>query len=164
MANCYQNNIHKFCDIGEDNVLDTIFSQFESLERPGLLGYVKENERNKTGIAKLFGMMMPENCNDEKLKIKIPKKVMLPEKPKSVGSPPDLRKEIPIQKKSVIETERKIESDDALLAKAGNFVISCFNVQRQIQNIAMPTPRLARKPPANPRFRDAVENFIKSFQ
>ncbi|CAO4370226.1 unnamed protein product [Caenorhabditis nigoni] len=135
MANCYQNNIHKFCDIGEDNVLDTIFSQFESLERPGLLGYVKENERNKTGIAKLFGMMMPENCNDEKLKIKIPKKVMLPEKPKSVGSPPDLRKEIPIQKKSVIETERKIESDDALLAKAGNLSSAALMYNGKIQTL-----------------------------
>lgn len=122
MANCYQDKLPKYCDIGEDNVIDTIFSNFESLEQPGLFSYLKKEKSNQTGIAKLFGMMMPEGCSSEKMKIKIPKKLVVPDKPKSVGSPAALQKKLPIQKESLTKSANNSseESYTNLMAKSGN--------------------------------------------
>lgn len=135
LANCYQNNLHKFCDIGEDNFLDSIFSQFETMKQPGLLGYLHKEKQNTSGIAKLFGLMMPEGCNDEKLKIKIPKKIVIPDKPKSVGSPPEVRKDLATQKKSLTENKNNTESDDVLLAKSGNLSSAALLFDGRIQTL-----------------------------
>ncbi|CAI9648310.1 Chondroitin proteoglycan 4 domain-containing protein [Caenorhabditis elegans] len=137
IANCYQDNIHKFCDIGEDNLLDTIFSQFEALqEQPGILGYVKKVENNnKTGISKLFGLMLPDGCNDKKMQFKIPKKISL-DKPKSVGSPSNAHNEIPSQKnspKSAVKNET--DTEDALMAKSGNLSTAAVMFKNKVHTL-----------------------------
>uniref|UniRef100_A0A1I7UI00 CPG4 domain-containing protein n=1 Tax=Caenorhabditis tropicalis TaxID=1561998 RepID=A0A1I7UI00_9PELO len=138
VANCYQNNLHKYCDIGEDNVLDTIFAQFETLQEQNVLGYLQKEKQNTTGIAKLLGMMMPEECNSDKFKIKIPKKIDLTNKPKSVGSPPEVRKDTVTSKKSLATSRRNITETDAeaaLMAKSGNLSSAALMFNGKIQTL-----------------------------
>ncbi|CAI2347987.1 unnamed protein product [Caenorhabditis sp. 36 PRJEB53466] len=124
LVDCYQDNIQKYCEIGEDNVIDTIFSQLEAMEeqqQPAIFAYMKKDEKKKTGLQKILGWMMPDGCDDEKLKIKLTKKPTLTDKPKNVGSPPEAAKEAPSQKTSPSETRNNSTDSDALLkAKPAN--------------------------------------------
>ncbi|KAF1761474.1 hypothetical protein GCK72_009730 [Caenorhabditis remanei] len=163
IANCYQNNLHRFCDIGEDNFLDTIFSQFETMKQPGLLGYLRNEKQNTSGIAKLFGLMMPEGCNNEKLKIKIPKKIVLPDKPKSVGSPPEVRKEITTQRKSLTEIKNSTESNDVLLAKSGNLSSAALLFNGKIQTLQCQFLDSRGKPQTTPDFETISKILSEHF-
>ncbi|EGT53319.1 hypothetical protein CAEBREN_02010 [Caenorhabditis brenneri] len=138
IANCYQNNLHKYCEIGEDNVIDAIFSQFETLQEQSPFGYLQKDKQNKTGMEKLLGMMMPEECNNDKMKIKIPKKIDISSKPKSVGSPPEVPKDVIGQKKTAERSQKNTtEYDDkvTLLAKSGNLSSAAIMIDGKIQTL-----------------------------
>lgn len=135
LGDCYQENLPKYCDIGEDNVFDTIFSQLEALDekQPGIFGYLKKDEQKKTGLGKILGWIMPNGCDDEKLKIKIPKKIPMPDKPKSVGSPPQIPKELASQKTAT--EEKNVTSRVILPEKSANLSSAAMMVDGKLQTM-----------------------------
>uniref|UniRef100_A0A8R1DGZ1 Chondroitin proteoglycan 4 domain-containing protein n=1 Tax=Caenorhabditis japonica TaxID=281687 RepID=A0A8R1DGZ1_CAEJA len=140
LAFCYETSLPKYCDIGEDNLFDTIFSQLESLqEQPGIFGYLKKDEPKKTGVAKLLGLMMPEGCDAEKLKIKLPKKVAVPDTatPKSVGpakkaAASDKLAEV---QKNATTVVPELAPEILLKAKAGNLSSAAIMINGKVQTL-----------------------------